>query len=377
VQADDRAPVPAHIRRPDEAGLGGRGIRAQVGGTGQAAVRGARSAGGRAARTVGGRTPARRGTRSRGERAESAADGQHGARVPVGRQVATASRPVPRVRDGRVGSGSTAVVANAAAADATGRGCAAPARARQTGTPFLRAGRPGGHTVPARIAPDVPVVAQAHVRVHAGNVGGRPVPVPQRWRPAVVGRAGRRRTGTGVGQASRHAGAVREDRGARAQADYDRAGRAALGGDRRRRRRKTSASRSAVGSAAHGDGRPTVFGPDTAVDGRGHRRGGTRADRVAETVVRDVRDVRRQKSAVAVRFVAGHRNRGTARASVFRAVRATGQGRCAGPAVYAGPGAGGGWPGGPPRRGCPRRGHVVLARRPRATRERRAQHSGH
>jgi len=376
VQADDGATVPAHSRRPGEAGRGGRGIRAQVGGTGPTAVRGARPTGGRAARSVGGRTASRGRARSRGERAESATDGQHGARVPVGRQVAAAQRPVPRVRGGRVGrrrsSAPVLVVAATAAAYAAGWRCATPPTGarRQTGAPFLRARRPGRHAVPARIAPDFPVVAQADVRIPAGNdVGGGRRRVPVR---AVAGRAGRRRTGTGVGQASRHAGAVCEDRGARAQADDDddddrRPGTTIAGN-----RRKASASRSAVGSAARGGRRPTVPGPDTAADGRGHRRGGARADRSAETAVRDVRRVRRQESAAAVRFVAGHGNRWPAGASVFRVVRPVGRGRRP-------PRAGRDDRG--PRSGArhrrSRRGRVVLARRPRAPRERRAPRSGH
>jgi len=219
VQADDRATVPAHGRRPGGAGRGGRGIRAQVGGTGPATVRGARPAGGRAARPVGGRTASRGGARSRRERADSSADGQHGARVPAGRQVAAAQRPVPRVRGGRVGrrrwSTAPAVVVAAAAAAYTagGRGATPAGARRQAGAPVLRARRPGRHAVPARIAPDFPVVAHADVRIPAGNdvVGRR----RRRQRfpvRAVAGRAGRRRTGTGVGQASRHAGAVCEDR---------------------------------------------------------------------------------------------------------------------------------------------------------------------
>lgn len=374
--------MPAHSRRPGEAGRGGRGIRAQVGGIGPAAVGGARPAGGRAARPVGGRTASRGGARSRGERAESAADGQHGARVQAGRQVAAAQRPVPRVRGGRVGrrQWSTAVVvvvtATAATDTAGGLGAAPAGARRQTGAPFLRARRPGRHAVPARIAPDFPVVAQADVRIPAGNdvVGRRRVPVR-----AVAGRAGRRRTGTGVGQASRHAGAVRQDRGARAQADDDDRRRpgATLAGNRRRR--ETSTGRSAVGSAAHGGGRPTVPGPDTGADGRGHRRGGARADRFAETVVRDVCRVRRQESATAVRFVAGHGNRGPAGASVFRVVRPVGRDRRPGrPAADAGAaGRDNRGPRSSTRHRCPRRGRVVLARRPRAPHERRAPRSGH
>lgn len=374
--------MPAHGRRPGEAGRGGRGIRSQVGGTGPAAVGGPRPAGGLAARPVGGRTSSRGGARSRRERAESAADGQHGARVPAGRQVAAAQRPVPRVRDGRVGrrrrwTAAVVVVATTAAAYTAGGHGAAPAGARRqtAGAPFLRARRPGRHPVQARIAPDFPVVAQADVRIPAGN----DVVVPVR---AVAGRAGRRRTGTGVGQATRHAGAVCEDRGARAQADDDdddddrgRRPGATLAGNRRRRRRKTSSSRSAVGSAAHGGGRPTVPGPDTAADGRGRRRGGARADRFAETVVRDVRRVRRQESAAPVRFVAGPGNRGPAGASVFRAVRPVGRGRR--PAADAGPAGRDDSGSGARHRGCPRRGRVVLARRPRAPRERRAPRPGH
>jgi len=57
VQTDDGESVSAHSQRPSKAGYGSRGIRAQVGGTGEAAVRGARSAGGRVAWPVGGRMP--------------------------------------------------------------------------------------------------------------------------------------------------------------------------------------------------------------------------------------------------------------------------------------------------------------------------------
>jgi len=88
-----------------------------------------------------------------------------------------------------------------------------------------------------------------------------------------------------------------------------------------------------------------------------------------------VRRVRRQQGAAPVRFVAGHGNRRPAGASVFRAVRPVGRGRRPGRrAADAGP-AGRDDTGARHRR--PRRGRVVLARRPRTSRERRAPGPGH
>lgn len=220
VQANGGNAVPRDGGSADRAGGGRRRVRAQKGRADGAGGGGARQAGPGIAQQVGCRIVAGKGARPRGQRAESAAHSHHGTRLSAGRQMAPTARPVPRVRGGRAGQRHRrrrrpVVDRRTLAAAATPADVRRAAAARAVRTPFLRGRRQGELAVPPRVVADHAVVAHAHARLSEGI--HRRGPSAAVGRPTVLGRARRRRAGPGAGQAARHAGAVRADRGTRAQ----------------------------------------------------------------------------------------------------------------------------------------------------------------
>jgi len=258
VQSDGGERASRDGGKARRAGRGGRDVRAQE--DRASSARGGRAPPARAgaAEPIGGRVGPRGGPGSRGKRTESPADREHGARVPSGREVSPAARPLPRFRGGRVAARRRRRDGTAADAAAT---------ADRHPTTFLRGRRRVGRGTPARVPSHVAVVTGADGRIPAGDRAEEPRPVA--GTPAVPGHAGRRGTGTGVGRTARRAGTVRTDRGTGAQADRNRGRpRASMSRATGRRRRRTFAAGQGAVRGARPAGRGTgVRGPRAPADG--------------------------------------------------------------------------------------------------------------